>query len=329
VVFSPHEARTVLTRDEVVYRASQRIVTLSAAHDGVIVGTKFGHPKLYVVPTSANTPMHVEAALGEQTGAVNDFQAVAWTKQGEVVTEGNLLDRSVYMKTRPGEKGSVLARLDVTAFGKGTMTGQKVLYLGYVLTSEGRSCVLGTLATDTGAITEWRRGDCSKQPVLSCASAVPRCIVRENDGTGAPSWFDLETRTTIGPAPIVSGALAPDATSYAEVDPDLRITIHSLAGRETEAITPDPPFSAAPADVAYISLDWMPDGRSLLLLLSSLEHGGSRLIQLDRDGRWRVLAESESMSFFGPLPSPDGAKVAMTASAASYAWSLLPILALH
>jgi hypothetical protein len=334
--FSPTETRTVLSKDEPIYRASQRIVSLSASRDGIIVGTVFGHRSLYIIPTRADAPLRLESTKPENTGAVNDYQAIAWTRAGEVVSEGNVRDRSVYMKTKPGGRGTVLATLEAGSFGRGTVTGDKILFRAYLRGGEN-SCVLGTVGVETGAVSEWRRGDCHTEPVLRCATSVPKCLLTAADGAGSASWFDPETRAIGEPAPIIPGALAPDGSSYAIVDPDLRITIHSLDGKETAAITPTPVFSSDFNDVfssdfndvTYWPLEWMPDGRSLLLVLGSIKHPSSRLVELQLDGTWRTLATSESEMFVDPVPSPDATQVAVVASPTMYTWSLLPILAVH
>jgi hypothetical protein len=98
-----------------------------------------------------------------------------------------------------------------------------------------------------------------------------------------------------------------------------------MDGGAASVITPSPPMTESLSKlVAFSHLAWMPDGKSVLLSV----HLPSRwlLVIVDRDGRWRTVATSDTRNLSNPLPSPDGSQIAVIGTISTTTWSYYPIL---
>jgi hypothetical protein len=304
---------------EVVFVVDGQIGDLSLGPSGLLVLRQDAQQRLYTVDTSApfssSDPSRAVWQLERvATGATLDVGLAAWAEDGALISYGLREGLRGLIRTMPGQPGVPLVLHDVEGIVRIGSSSGRLIYGVRDRDRDRIRILVHDLAT--GGEIMWREVDRTGIPLMTCALRISRCKIRQ----GGARWFDPATLQLESEAPQLydEEVLSSDGTETVQVRGG-KVILRELAGERTEVVQPRPAISG------QLKALWGAD-RGPLLLLADYDprtHGHRRLIELARDGSWRVLVEDPAYTIEDALASPDGARVALNLRLTESAWQYL------
>jgi Protein kinase domain len=299
--------------DTAVLQVNARVDALEVGRSGIFLLRRDSHSRLYVAPTSSSVTSF-DALVPLDTGAVIDFGPATWTTDGAVVSLALMAGQRGLVRTTPGRPGVPLVLHPYATFSHGSTARDHVL----LFHPEGGACEYTSVDVESGQEHGWRDPSCLVE--LDCGSNSLRCWSTDN------RWFDAVTLRPTGSSPphSIAELLSPDATESVRLR-GRDLVIRTLATGAETVVVLRPPLDGP------LELHWGPDPTTILAFSSPSGHvghwvGHERLLQIRRDGTWRVLADDPTRALSSADVSPDGQRVAVTAIVSETTWEFLPFL---